>query len=273
MKFVQKAIEYLSTGPNFQGPLFPYFDSTYISKSALQDGVTLGQNFWMTGPNQDAGGNAFQWVKTDVNLVRGQLVALAAAATGTVTAAGSTVAIINTNITTTANQYLGGFIYFADIAATRRIKAHTTGANASFTVALPNPTIASKPNDPDVLASVPANGSAITITNPYNRIVCTATLCPVGVALGTVTASTGPYTLVQTAGLAEVLAVGSVTATVYGVPAAPGAGGTITGWAGTATALTGAAADLYNAGAAIIPLHAWAGASQLVPCLVNFTGA
>jgi len=263
MMQIPEILNYLGTGVKNQGPLFPLYDSTYINSSTPL--AEVGTIWWTKGAPGDAGGNAFQYVKATAALARGQVTALAAATTGTVTSAGSTTSVINTNVTTTAvNSEVGNFIYFADIAATRLIRANTSGANASFTVETADPNLATGAAGPNVLASVPGNGSALTISRPYSRLVCTATLQPNGVALGTVTS--GNYTIVQIAGIAECLAVGSVTATVFGVPAVTGAGGTVVGSAA-------AAANLYQNGGAIIPLHAWAGASQLVPCLVNFIGA
>lgn len=276
MQFINSAFPHLATNVKEQGPLFPWYGSTYLNladTSMLKSGFELGQRWNTQGPPKDGGGNSFQFVRARAALSRGQLVALNASITGTVTAAGSTVAVVNIAFTgtVTANSLVDRFIYFVDLGATRRIKANTAGTNScAVSVALTDPTIASRPNDPDVLASVPSNGSALSIVEPYSVRVCTDVLNPVGVALGTVTS--GNSTIIQIGGLAEVLTVGSGVATVYGVPASPGAAGVITGFAGTATALTGAAANLYSGGGNIIPLHAYASTSLLTPCMVNFTG-
>lgn len=262
---------YITPNCGQMGPLFPYY-STGDLGTTLPMGQALGLRWTLKGTLQDAGGNSFQIVKAGAGLTKGQLVALDAPTTGTVTSAGSTVAVINTNITASAvNSLAGQFAYFANLATTRLILANTTGANCSLTVAKTDYTIASKPNDANVLPSVPANGSAITITNPYSVRVCTATLLPVGVAVTDVTSA--HYAIIQVAGLAEVLVDGTVAVT-YGNPLAPGAAGIATAFAGTATALTGTAAPQFSQGASIVALHAWATAStQLVPCMVNMTGA
>lgn len=263
MRFIPKLIDYLSTSTKEQGPLIPWYSSTYLNSASLANFDNLGTLWWIKGPTADGGGNAFMCVKASAALAAGQLVAATAGTTGTVTAAGSTVAKIITNITTTSvNDEVDNWIFFENGASLRRIKGNTAGANATFTVSIPDLNIATAPNDPDKLSAVPANGSAITVFRDYSVRVCTGSLVPLGVAMGTVTA--GNYTLIQVAGLAQILTVGSGTATVFGVPGAPSTAGVAIGSAG---------ANQYLQGGSLVAMHAFAGSSQLCPWMINFTGS
>jgi hypothetical protein len=153
----------------------------------------------------------------------------------------------------------------------RRIKANTNGANAIYTISLPDYLRPSLPNDLDVWTTTPTNGDALTVIRPWNVKVCTATTNPVGVALGTVTS--GSYTIIQVAGLAGVSATATVAITAMSTLVTPAASGVLNGFAGTATALVGTAASTYMQGASIVPLIALASGSAMIPCFVNFIGA
>jgi hypothetical protein len=247
------------TGLLNQGPGIPWYDSTIVNMSNLANkpnGCSLG-DLWF----DDISGNWFQLVKAAAGLTIGQLVAGATPGTDTVVNAGSTVQVVNINTgNLTVNAEVGNYVYFVDPGALRLIKANTA---ASITVSLTDSLIGNNQADPDVLASVPGNGTALCIIRPYQVIVGTATILPVGVALGTVTS--GNYTVIQKAGLAQVITVGSVTPTVVNQPAVPGASGTVVGSAA-------AAANLFAQGVSIIPQFAYASTSLLTPAIVNFMG-
>ena len=245
-----------------QGPFIPWYDSQFVNVATPK--MNPGE-YWC----DDVNGNWYQCVRADAALAAGQLVTRPAASlTGTYTAAGSTVSVINTNITTTLSE-VGNFIYFTDTAAgggtpaLRQIKAHAIGANTAFTVANIDFSNTSKGRDPDVLSVLPTtNGSAVNVIRPFSVIVCTAALVPCGVALGTVTS--GNFTIIQIAGLAQVLAVGTGTALAAGVPCIPSAAGVVIG---------SAAANQFTAGVSLIPAALYAGSSQLFPIQMNCLGA
>lgn len=272
-------------GPGMSKQFTWYVNTPYISMTKDQmnaQGLSLGDYWWLGGKAPASGGNAFMVVKTTANLSLGQLVAAADPTTGTYTAAGSTAASIKTNIsnvTAGVNGEVDNWLWVSATGATlpqmRRIKANDASATGSFVISQADQLRPNLPNDKDVFDTTPTNGDALAIIRPYNVKVCTATTVPLGVALGTVTASTGPYTIIQIAGLAAILTDGTVN-TAVGVPAVPIAAGLIGGFAGTATALTGTAADQFSGAGLILPQLAKTGNAAadplFTPCYINFTG-
>jgi hypothetical protein len=291
MQFKPKKIDYTSPasaqgGPGTQKAITHYFGTPYIDmSSAVFSGVqqaigaSLGDIWWLGGGAGAAGGNAFMFVKATAGLTLGQLVAQAATTTGTATVPGAgtaaspltTTASVTTNINNAATVAVNGdvdnWIWVNATGATlpqlRRIKYNSSSTTSFYKVALPDPLRPNSPNDTDVFDTLATNGDAVSIIRPYNVRVCTATLVPLGVALGTVTS--GNYTIVQVAGLACILAKGDGTALVVGQPAVPGAAGVVSGSAA-------AAANLYTGAGAIIPQFATAAASLICPAYVNFIG-
>lgn len=256
-----RLLDYYTTSAQNDGPLIPWYNAAAIDVASLPAGVQLGETFWVKGSPRSGAGNAFMWVKATAGLTVGQLVAWAAPGTDTALT-GSTTSVLNlTTGNLTVNAEVDNFVFVdATNKDLRRIKANTA---STITVALTDPYVASNPKDADVFTAAPANTNPVVIIRPWNVRVCTAALQPVGVALGTVTS--GNYTVVQLAGVALVSAIGNGTALVSGVPAIPANSGQILGG--------GTTANLYAAGSAIVPQYAYAGAGQLIPCLVNFTGA
>jgi len=252
-----------ATNRNKQGPLIPWYDTQYLNSATPQ--YQPGE-YWC----DEYTGNWFQYVKADAALAQGQIVTrVPSILTGTYTAAGSTTSVINTNITTTVSE-VGNFIYFTDTtggggtAALRQIKAHAIGVNTAFTVALQDLSVPGKPRDPDVLAALPTtNGSPVDIIRPHSVIVCTASLVPAGIALGTVTILN--YTIIQVAGLGLALGVGTGTTTTVGVPAVPSAAGVLIGSAANA-------ANLFLGSSVFIPAVTYAGTSKLIPVQFNCLG-
>jgi len=256
-----RLLDYYTTSAQNDGPLIPWYNAAAYNVASLPAGVQLGETFWVKGSPRSGAGNAFMWVKATVGLTVGQLVAWDAPGTDTALT-GSTTSVLNlTTGNLTVNAEVDNFVFVdATNKDLRRIKANTA---STITVALNDPYVASNPKDADVFTAAPANTNPVVIIRPWNVRVCTASLQPVGVALGTVTQNY--YTVVQLAGVAMVSAIGNGTALVSGVPAIPAAAGQILGG--------GTTANLYSAGTAIVPQYAYAGAGQLIPCLVNFTGA
>lgn len=254
--------DYQTTSAQNDGPLFPWYNATDINVTALPAGVQLGEVYWVKGSPRSGGGNAFMWVKATAGLTVGQLVAQAAPGTDTALT-GSTTAVLNlTTGALTVNAEVDNYVW-VDGSTTKELRRIKANAAATITVSFRDPYVASSVFDPDVFTTAPSNTNPVSIIRPFNVRVCTASLQPLGVVLGTVTS--GNYTPIQVAGLGLVSATGSGTAIVVDVPAVPGAAGVIIGSGGTA--------NVYTAGGAIIPQYALAGANQLIPCLFNFTGA
>ena len=291
MMYRPKKIDYTSPGAAQGGPgiakTFPWFASPYIDMSASvfsgvaqAIGASIGDYWWLGGKQAASGANAFMFVKAPAGLTVGQLVAAATPTTGTITVPGSpvtTTAAVTTNINNSAagvngevDNWFYGNITGATLPQLRRIKANTAAATGNFTLAQTDFMRPNNPTDQDVLDTAPTNADPCCIIRPWYTQVCTASLVPIGVALGTVTA--GNFTIVQVAGLAAVSAVGSGVALVVGVPAVPGAAGVITGFAGTATALVGTAASQFSGAGLILPQFATSAASLIIPCMVNFIG-
>jgi hypothetical protein len=260
----------LPTGVQLQTSVFPWYGAPYIDQTVASGGplVEPGSR-WI----DETTGNSFMVVKAAAGLTIGQVVALQTPATDTVTAAGSTTSVINlTTGALTVNAEVGNYVFFANLAsstviAARRIKAN---AAASLTVAITSSLIGNNQPDADVLPSVPANGSAVSIIRPWTVVVGTASLVPVGVALGTVTS--GSFTIIQVGGLAMVEGSNSLANLVAGTPAAVTAAGIISGMIAQVTATP--LVDLYGQGLNITPLASYASAGPvLIPCYLNTTGA
>lgn len=275
MQFRPKSIDFLSTSEGFQlGLAAGTWYSQYLTLASPAGFNQVGTEWIFTGPGTNTQGR-FAFVKTTVNLTAGQVVAQAAPSTGTVTAAGSTVAVINTNVTASAaNVFVGGTVYFEALGIAKHIKANTTGANCSLTISLADVTIAggtvstgAPPFDPDALTAAQlaslSDGSALSIQMPYDVRVCTNALVGCGVALGTVTASTGPYTIIQRGGYCLVKTTATSPVLTAGVPAfISSTAGSIIGGAGVANAYFGQQ---------IIPRHTYTTSSSiLAPCDINF---
>lgn len=244
---------------------WPYFDTRFINMSSLAgSGLSLGDQFFLTSPAVANyvynGANAFMVVKAGAGLTVGQVVTYAAPTAVTVTTTSTNYRVDFTTTPLTAGAEVGNLVYVnnATTQMLRVIKANTTG---TCTVALrdplnPNPAV----YDGDVFETVPANSDPAVIFRPFNVIVCTASLRPIGIALGTVTS--GNFTVIQVAGTALVSTVGSGTATVANVPAVTTAAGQILGGGGTANS--------YNEACTIIPQYGWNSTTRLTPCYVNF---
>lgn len=284
MQYCPKAINFTpgvwaQGGSGVAGNFFPWYAAPYLDITAANFasiaagvGLSPGDLWWNNGVQDGNEGNAFMLVRAQAALTIGQLVAMDAPQTGTYTTAGSTAAISKTNITEAqgvngdVGNYLSGIFTGQSVPQIRKIKANTNGANALFTISLPDYLRPSLPADQDGWTTTPTNGDQVCVIRPWNVRVCTAVLQPVGVALGTVTS--GSYTIIQVAGLAGVSAVGNTLANVAMVPGAPGAAGVLTGQPANYSA-----AQIYTQGTAIVPMIANAAASAMIPCMVNFIGA
>jgi hypothetical protein len=294
MQFRPKKIDYTSPAGASGGPGIakqitwyqgtPYVNMTSAVYTGVQQaiGASLGDVWWLGGGAAASGGNAFMFVKAKAALSLGQLVTMddptATTASGAGDASLSFIKTAYNNSGGTVNNDVGNWIHVdatgASLPQFRLIKANDAAATASYTVALKDYMRPNLPYDQDVFDTAATNADVVNIIRPYNVKVCTATTVPVGVALGTVTS--GNYTIVQVAGIAILSAAGSggsYVAIAVNKPASPAAAGVVTGFAGTATALTGAAGNLYSGAGSIIPLIAnTSGSALLQPFYINFTG-
>lgn len=284
MLFSPKAINFTpgvwaQGGSGVAGNFFPWYTAPFLDMTQAQwqavaqgVGLSLGDSWWNNGTQGAAEGNAFMFVKANAGLTIGQLVAMDAPQTGTFTTAGSTASLSKTNITEAGavnseiDNWLTVIATGQAVPQARRIKANTTGANAIYTISQPDFLRPNSPNDLDVWTTTPTNGDQVAVVRPFQVKVCTASLQPIGVALGTVTS--GDFTIIQIAGLAGVSCVGNTLANVAMVPGSPGAAGVLTGQPANYSA-----AQYFNAGGSIVPMMANAAASAMVMCMVNFVGA
>jgi hypothetical protein len=231
-----------------------------------------GDVFWQ----QDNAGygisSAFQYVNAKATLAFAQVVTMETIAVDTVIAAGSSSQVIQITTGTTFVEN-GNLVYVENGGVNpqlRVIKANVQGASGTLTVSMRDQNNTFNAPDADALPYTPTNGSNVQIIRPNNRIVCTASTMPFGVALGAVTFTTPTtFTEVLVSGICLVSAAGTLPL-VVGKPGIPGASGTITGQAAAYAAGTNAIAG----GASFMPLFAFAAAGpESIPFAVNCLGA
>jgi hypothetical protein len=287
MQYRHKKIDYTTPSGHEGGPgvgkqWTPYVGTPYLNMTLAQYnamgqsvGFKLGDTWTLGGMAPALGGNTFMIVKAQEALTLGQLVAVEAPTTGTVTnnAGQSTTASILTNINNAAtvptNGDVNNWLWITATGATlpqlRRIKTNTSSATARYVVALPDYTRPNSATDADVFDTLATNGDVCSVIRPYHVIVCTEAMTPIGVALGTVTQY--QYTIIQIGGLANVLIDGDGVneGLVQDQPAWTAAAGAIRGANGVAS--------LYTQAACILPKYAATddvAAGVMIPCFVNF---
>ncbi len=254
---------------------FPWYDSTQIND--LTPRIQPGTAWYDT-----ANGNAFAYVKAGAALANGQFVAKQVPATGPYIAAptgnGSNgvaadnkcVLSITGSASLTTNAEIGNWIWIenggtqaAPGPTIRKIKGNTSGTTPNITIAVRDLNSTLSQYDADVFATALTSGS--TYLSPYIRpntvVVCTATLVPCGMALGTVTS--GYYTIIQIMGLALGQADGVTNgAIVAGMPCVVNTTG--------AMAAIGTQATATNVGA---PTNVYAGAGLIEPLVLHSTSS
>ena len=245
MPYRMQHISFASTNALEQGPVHPWYSSTYLNSQTLPiiaPNLALGGIWELEGEFKNGGGNAFMLVKNNASspLALGDVVSWATPTADTA-AAGSTAAVIN--LTTgglTAGAEVGNLVYCQPTGGTpwlRVIKANTAN---SLTISKTDYTIATKPFDPDALATadIPTATDPVVIYRPYQVQKATSTTPAVGVSLGTVTANY--YTIIQVAGVGLIKSTNSGAALAVNVPAiGSGTAGVLTGGGGTANAYYG----------------------------------
>ncbi len=123
----------------------------------------------------------------------------------TAAAIGATTITTTTTVTVDANEYADGYMVVGVTAGNGliyRIKSHPAAAAGTLTIQLYDP----------IKVALTTGSRIDLVANPYNRVLInptTLTSNPVGVAF--VAAAVDTYTWIQTGGIANVLAEGSVT--------------------------------------------------------------
>lgn len=203
------------SGTSIGGPVYPPF-STVVNDAPFQAVPNSPDS--LGDVVVDKFGGVYVYVRCVAGLAQGQVVKYAAGTAGTISAA-TTVAQINTNITTTLREdSVGSFLASTGTAAgagvnfVKLIKKQLVagvpgvGANSQFVISLTDIFFGVGKNDGDALAAIPTTADPCILLRPFAVDVAGVAAIPVGVALGTVTS--GNRTLVQVAGLAQVLAIG-----------------------------------------------------------------
>lgn len=254
--------EHISTAPLAGLKMWPWYGSSYINSATPL--IDPGAEWDLVGDIGVGGGCSFAYVKANAGLSQGQLVALATPAASTVAAGSTKLKVVWAAGSLTAGAEVGNLLYVANSTSSgggftvRKIIANTT---TDLVVSVVDPNVASKPNDANAFEEIPTTGDVAVIIRPNVVQVCTASLVPVGVALGTVTS--GHYTIIQTKGYAQILGVGTGTALAVGIPAVPSTAGVAIGGNSTASAFVGGN---------LIPMAAYSSTSALQPFLINLKG-
>lgn len=255
---------HLSTRKLAGGASYPWYPASVLNSATPL--APLGAMWELQGDTEVGGGNTFMYVKAGAALTKGQTVAFKSVTAGAFTASGSTVQSLITDIDTTSlGNLVGCWLYIKSSGAAgpvlRRIKSHTTGANATFVISTKDPNSPAGAADVDALAELPTNGDKITIIYPYTVIVGTASLAPVGIVMADV--DSGKYTIIQVAGLGLATVTGHASLAAD-LPLTTAASGKLTYGASLSVAL----------GAAVFrPKFAWTTASDaLVPVEFSCVG-
>jgi hypothetical protein len=205
---------FTKTGKAQQVATVPWI-STDFTSLASSVSFNLGQ------PWYDDFGNVFVLRKAGSAIAIGNVLGIDAPLSATVQAS-STLQVVNTNATLTANAEKGSFFIDDNIgnAGTTKtdvlklIKANTGGANSNVTVSQNNPAFANNQPDPDAYITAPANTDVGRICRPHQVIPMptarAATSGVIGIAVQAITSATFGFT--QTRGIALVSAKGDVVA-------------------------------------------------------------
>lgn len=231
--------------PGFQ-LAFPWFDdfgNCFTLKQNRATALTVGQNT--------------QWYTLDAGAAHG---------TDTATGASTTRIITLTTGGLTVGELVasGAFIYDEVIARTgspltdglKFVKAQTA-ANL-VTVSVLDTKASNLQADADAYATAPANTDALTFIRPYQVTVFPTANAATGMSTGISVSAVAQNSLcfIQTAGLAMVSAVGSVTALVQNAPAVPSAAlaGGVIGAAAVAANQVGIAAAAKATAVGLVPV-------------------
>lgn len=235
------------------GPTFPVFSAVNITSGTTNPAAPLQLGDQIV----DKFGNIYLSVRALQALAIGQVVRYskpgdatnAHPAAGTISASTTTRRIFTNLLTVADESTLGSFLGSpakADGTGTpfiKRIKDQVAiGPDTTFDVSKLQIFHGIGKYDGDELSGTPQTNDPVAIIKPYTVVVNgTSTAygeeCPVGIALGTVSA--GAQTIIQSQGICQVLAGGSggsFFAVVSGSTVFPAASGVVTGPNGTETA-------------------------------------
>ena len=283
MSIGRKPTAWMAQGPlvqpnNAVGTTFVWYDNTFNQDPNLKY-PTMALELGSVWFEEDTGGynimNGFQYVQLTATTAAGQLVTLdtnpfGLTATGDVViAAGSdTTKVQLTTLTIATNAAVGALLYLENAGTNpqmRVVKANTANGatpDRTFYVSLRDPNNTGNIQDADVLPYTPTNAGKAFLFNPFARLICTAALTPMGVALGATTYTVNPYSVVQVTGVAMVQP--SATAFTLGVQAKAVA-------AGQAALATSTYA--INQGINMVSFYQGTPtAGSMIPIAVNFLG-
>lgn len=177
-----------------------------VYTTSSTQGTTLGSRV-TTGDGRD-----FRYVLAGAtSLVQGKLQQVSAEVTGNqnlavaAAAIGATSVVTTTTVTVTANQYAGGWLVVTITPGEGyqyQIASHPAATSAALTLTLSDP----------LQVALTTSSRVDLVANPYNGIIVnptSATSSPIGVAVYPIT--NAQYGWIQTAGVASVLADGTVT--------------------------------------------------------------
>lgn len=247
----------IKTGKGQQVSTIPWLSSDFSDLGTTP--ILPPKSLNLAQPWFDDFGNIFLAKKASSAFVVGNVASWPAAATSTVTGAGTTTQkVVWAAGGLTANAEIGNFLAELVILATgitdglKLIKANTATV---IVVSLTDTKVSNLQPDADAYITAPANGDAVSIIRPYNAVIFPAANAAIdnaiGIALGTITS--GDIAMFQVGGLALVSGKGNVTAWAANAPVVPD--GTTAGLA------KGAAAAAANAIG--LATQAFAGATGL----------
>lgn len=232
----QVMLHYAKTGTGQQVATIPWISSDFTSFTSPV-GYNLRDQWW------DSFGNCFVLKKGSGTINRGDVLAAQAVSAQTLTGT-STVRVVNTTSSLTANAEVGNFFIDQTLGESavqtdvlKLIKANSGAAGAStITVSLVDTKVSNQQNDADAYTTAPANTDTAAIIRPDTVVVFpTASITfdvPVGIAVQSITTATWGFAQIR--GIALVHAKGDVTAWVANKPVVPD--GTTAGYAkGAAT--------------------------------------
>ena len=276
------------TAPVAQGPViqpsfavgstFVWYDNTF-NQDPNTKYPTITAELGAVWFEEDNGGygvmNGFQYIKTEATLACGQLVAGSAGVADTAVTGSSTSVVKCGTGGAAITGDIGSLLYIENGGVNPQLRVIKTAVNSggtylgtvytngAYVVSVRDLNTTSTQLDADILPYIPTNTTNIQVLRPFNRIICTASLVPLGVALGAVTYTVNPFTVVQVAGIAMIQS--TTGAHVVGVPMIPAASGQVDSTIGTGSIYSGPsiyALDSFTPG----------GAGNLYPFAVNFLG-
>jgi hypothetical protein len=256
------------------GPSHPYF-------AAIDEAVTQKMPNYPFKLGQILGdryGNVYMYMHAAAAIAQGVVVKMRANPTAGTVAATDTVAdnkaIVKADFASiTAGREVGNWLFFRTLLKLKLIKGNTATASTYvyFTIskkslALGRPGTSASFYDGDYESTV-TTADTVDLIRPYNVDVCGAAGVPFGVAPQAI--SSGQRGLIQIAGVALVLSIGSTDALVDNAIVVTAASGKVKGPLGAgitgteATAVVGIAKSAYAGASALCPVQLTLGVGRM----------